>query len=124
MCCFLMFDTSLQTKLRKTINKPLKKKMQHLHCLLMICKTVTIRFKLFSMKTWHCKHKRMCIRLSYKNVKIPSPTLKHIMFLMQEILAKTTLSTLYGNIQHLVTINIMTCHIVLQEYNDVKGMLN
>ena len=26
MCCFLMFDSSLQTKYRKNINKPLKKK--------------------------------------------------------------------------------------------------
>ena len=36
MCCFLMFDSSLQTKWRKVISKPLKKKIQQLHCLLMI----------------------------------------------------------------------------------------
>ena len=63
-------------------------------------------------------------RLNYTNVKIPSPILKHVMFLMQKIQAKTTLSLLYGNIKHLPTINIMTCHIVSRGYNNVKGMLN
>ena len=33
--CFLMFGSSLQTRWRKTINKPSKKKMQHLHCSMM-----------------------------------------------------------------------------------------
>ena len=94
MSCFLMFDSSPQIKGRKSINKPLKKKMQQLHCLPMICRTVTIRFKPFSMKTWHWKHKRMCIKPSYKNVKIPSPILKRVMFLMREILIKTTLSSM------------------------------
>ena len=37
---------------------------------------------------------------------------------------KTTLSSLYGIIQHLPMINIMTCHIMLRGYNDVKGMLS
>ena len=37
---------------------------------------------------------------------------------------KDTLSSLYGNIQHLRKKNIMTCHIMLRGYNDVKGMLN
>ena len=63
-------------------------------------------------------------KLNYTNVKIPSPILKHVMFLMQKIQVKTTLSLLYGNIQHLPTINIMTCHIVSRGYNNVKGMLN
>ena len=60
----------------------------------------------------------------YQNVKIPSPILKHVMFLMREILVKITLSSLYRNMQHLPTINIITCHIMLQGYNDVKGMLS
>ena len=42
----------------------------------------------------------------------------------QEIQAKTTLSSLNGSIQYLPTINFKTCHIMLQGYNDVKGMLN
>ena len=29
-----------------------------------------------------CKHKEMCIKPSYKNVKIPSPILKQVMFHM------------------------------------------
>ena len=29
------------------------------------------------MKTWHCKHKEMCIRPSYKDVKTPSPIIDH-----------------------------------------------
>ena len=37
---------------------------------------------------------------------------------------KTTLSSLCENIQHLATINIMTCHIMLRGYKSVKGMLN
>ena len=64
------------------------------HCSIMIFKTV-------NMKTWHCKHKKMCIRISYKNVKTPLCILKRVMFLMQEIQASTTLSSLYGNTQHL-----------------------
>ena len=116
MCCFLKFDSS--------INKPSKRKMQYLYCLLMICKIVTIRSKPFSLKTWHCRHTQINIRLNYKDVKIPSSILKYVMFLMREIEAKTTLSSLYDNIQHLTTINIMTCHIMLRRYNGVKGMLN
>ena len=124
MCCFLKFDSSLQKKWRKSINKPSKRKMQHLRCLLMIYKIVTIRSKPFNMKTWHCRHIEICIRLSYKDVKIPSPILKYVMFLMREIQTKTTLSSLCENIQHLATINIMTCHIMLRGYKSVKGMLN
>ena len=43
---------------RKSINKPLKKRMQHLPI-------VIIRSEPSSMKTWHCKHKKMYIRPSY-----------------------------------------------------------
>ena len=82
--------------IQETINKPSKKKMQHLHCLLLTYKTVTIKFKPLSMRTLHCQHKKMCIRLSYKNVKTPSPILKHVIFLMREILVKTTLSSTHN----------------------------
>ena len=34
----------------------------------------------------------------------------HVKFLMREILVRTTLSSLYGNIQHLPMTNIMTCN--------------
>ena len=54
----------------------------------------------------------MYIRNSYKNIRIPSPILKHVLFLMQEIPARTTLLSLYGNMQHLPKINIMTYHII------------
>ena len=37
---------------------------------------------------------------------------------------KITLSSLCENKQHLLTINIMTCHIMLRGYNDVKRMLS
>ena len=40
--------------------------------------------------------------------------LGHVKFLMREILVRTTLSSLYGNIQHLPMINIMICHIMLR----------
>ena len=76
------------------------------------------------IKTWHCRHKRMCIRLSYKDVKISSPILKHVMFLVRKILVKTTSSSLYGKIQRLPMISFMTYHIMLQGYNDAKGMLS
>ena len=59
------------------------------------------------------QHKRMSIRSSYKNVKTTSPILKYVMVFMQEILARTTLTSLYGNIQHLPKINIMTCYVIL-----------
>ena len=42
----------------------------------------------------------------------------------REIPTRTTLSSFYGNIQHLPTINIMTCHTISRGYNDVKGMLS
>ena len=56
-----------------------------------------------------------------QNVRIPSHILKHVMFLMRKIQARTTLSSLYGNIQRLPKTNLMTCHIISREYN---GMLN
>ena len=37
---------------------------------------------------------------------------------------KDNIIIIYGNVQHQPMINIMTCHIVLREYNNVKGMLN
>ena len=37
-----------------------------------------------------CRSKVMSIKLSYKDVRIPSPILKNVMFLMQEILVKIT----------------------------------
>ena len=39
--------------------------MQHLHCLLMIYKMVTTKYKPSNMKAWHCRCKETCIRLSY-----------------------------------------------------------
>ena len=47
--------------------------------------------KFVNMIMWHCKHKGMYIRTSYKNVKTSLPILRHVMFLMQKIQAKTTL---------------------------------
>ena len=37
---------------------------------------------------------------------------------------KDTLSSLYGNIQHLPMISFMTCHIISRGYNGVKGTLS
>ena len=109
MYYFLMFDSNLMIshmrwKLKvlqvlsrhlrlqmRPISKPLKMKMQHLHCSMMICKIVTTKYRPVSMKTWHCKHKGMYIRTSYKNVKTSLPILRHAMFLMQKIQAKVTL---------------------------------
>ena len=47
--------------------------------------------KMVNMIKWHCKHKGMYIKTSYKNVKTSLPILGHVMFLMQKIQAKTTL---------------------------------
>ena len=97
--------------------------IQYENVALMICRTETIKYKPFSMRTWHCKHKEMCISPSYKIVKTPSPTLNHVMFLMQEIPVKKT-SSLYRNTQRLPQISIIICHIMSRGCNDVKGMLN
>ena len=91
---------------------------------MMIYKIVTIRFKPSNMRMWHYKHKEMYIGPSYKNVKTSSSILKHVMFLMQEIPVKKTLSSLHGNTQRLSMISFMNCHIKSRGYNDVKGMLN
>ena len=45
--------------------------IQYENVALMICRTETIKYKPFSMRTWHCKHKEMCISPSYKIVKTP-----------------------------------------------------
>ena len=119
-CCNVLFphvQQQLTNKMKEGHQQAIEEKIQQLHYLMMIYRNV-------NMKTWHCRLKRMCIRLSYKNVKISSPILKHVMFLMRKILIKTTSSSLYGNIQRLPMIGFMTCHIMLQGYNDVKGMLN
>ena len=58
-------------------------KMQHLHCSMMIYKMVTTKYRPFSMKTGHCKHKGMYIGTSYKNVKTSLPILRQVMFLME-----------------------------------------
>ena len=98
--------------------------IQYENVVLTICRTETIKYKPLSMRTWHCKHKDMCISPSYKIVKTPSPTLNHVMFLMQEIPVKKTLSSLYRNTQRLPQISIIICHIISRGYNHVKGMLN
>ena len=104
-------------RLNEDYRQAIEEKMQQLRCLMMT-------YKIASMKTWHYKHKRLCIKLSYKNVKISSLILKYVMFLMREIPAKTTLSSLYGNTQRLPMISFMIYHIILRGYNDVKGMLS
>ena len=95
-CCIVLFP-HVRQQLKKNEERPAtsywRKRRNNCIACLMICKIVTIGFKLFSMKTCHYKHKRMCIRLSYKGVKTPSPILKNDMFLMREIQAKTTLSS-------------------------------
>ena len=82
------------------------------------------KYRPFSMKTWHCKHKGMYIRTSYKNVKTSLPILRHDIFLMREILVRTALSSLYKKMQHLPMISFMTCHMISRGYNGAKGMLN
>ena len=51
----------------KFIEKKLKKKMQQLHCSMM------------NTRMQHCMRKQMCIKLSYKDVKIQSPILGYVM---------------------------------------------
>ena len=104
-------------RLNEDYRQAIEEKMQQLRCLMMT-------YKIASMKTWHYKHKRLCIKPSYKNVKISSLILKYVMFLMREIPAKTTLSSLYGNTQRLPMISFMIYHIILRGYNDIKGMLS
>ena len=76
--------------------RQLKKKMKEDHQQAIEEK---IKFKPCSIEMLHYKYKKMCIRQSYKNVKIPSHILRDVMFLIREILAKTILSLLYKNIQ-------------------------
>ena len=71
---------------KENISKPSKKKMQHLHCSMMIYKTM-------NLKIWHCKHAEIYMRPSLKTVKIKSMTLLSIViFLVQVIQIKITLS--------------------------------
>ena len=126
-CCNVLFPhvrQQLTNKMKEDHQKAIEEKDATIALLTDTCKIVTIRFNPFSMKTWHYKHKRMCIRLSYKYVKTPLRILKHAMFLMRKIQAKTTLSSLYTNIQHLPMISFMTCHIMSQGYNDIKRMFS
>ena len=132
LCCFLLKCKIPETKhfiewAVETIFTARGSKISFSHlrkrCSTSICKIMTIKCKPFSMRTWHCKNKQMCIRPSQKNFKTPSYILKHVMFLMQEITVKATLSSLYENTQRLPT-SIIICHIMLRAYNDAKGMLN
>ena len=50
-----------------------------LQCSMMIYKIVTTKYRSFSMKTWHCKHKGMYIRTNYKNFKTSLPILGPVM---------------------------------------------
>ena len=96
-CCNVMFPhvrQQLTNKMKEDHQQAIEEKDAAI-ALVIDYKIVTIRFKPSNVKTWHCKHKEMCIRPSYKNVKTPSSILKHVMFLMQEIPVKTKLSSLY-----------------------------
>ena len=119
-------ETILPRKARKltSVIEELFLRRTHLQCSLMICRIAITKCKSSNMKTWHYKHKKMCIRLSYKNVETPSPISKSVMFLMQNIPVKTTLSSLYGNVQSLSMISFMICHIMSRGYIDVNGMSN
>ena len=46
-------------------------------------------------------------------IALQDTILKHVIILMRKIQAKTTLSSLYGNIQHLSMTSFMTCHIII-----------
>ena len=67
---------------------------------------------------WHCKHKGMYISTSYKNVKTLLPILRHVMFLMQKIHAKTTLSLLLRKIPPPRKMSFMSIPTTLRGYND------
>ena len=70
-CCNVMFP-----QIRQQLTK---KKMQHLHCSMMIYRIVTTKYRSPNMKTWHCKHKEMFIRPSHKDVKTPFSIFGHVM---------------------------------------------
>ena len=72
---FLMCNSNLQTRCRQSIILPLKNMSRQLHCSMMIYRKETTRYKAFSTKTWHCNHREMHIRATYKDVKTPSPIL-------------------------------------------------
>ena len=46
-------------------------------------------------------------------IALQDTILKHVIILMRKIQAKTTLSSLYRNIQHLSMTSFMTCHIII-----------
>ena len=46
-------------------------------------------------------------------IALQDTILKHVIILMRKIQGKTTLSSLYGNIQHLSMTSFMTCHIII-----------
>ena len=56
--------------------------------------------------------------------KCQDTILKHVMFFMQKIQAKTTSSSLCKNTQYLPTISIIICHIMSRGCKNVKGTLN
>ena len=53
------------------------------------------------------------LQIIQDTIALQDTILKHVMFLMRKIQAKTTLSSLYGNIQHLSMTSFMTCHIII-----------
>ena len=80
---------------------------------------LTIRFRSSSMKKWHCKHKEMYIRPSYKDVKIKSLTLLSIIkFLVHMIQVKITLLWLLRKTPPPKKMSFMSIPTILQEYKD------
>ena len=89
----------------KSINRPLSKRMQQLHCLMVI-------YKIVNRKTLHCKNKEMCISPNSATL------LSIVMFLLQRIQAKATLSWLLRKIPPPRNMSFMSISTTLRGYND------
>ena len=115
MCCFLMFSSSLQNE--GDHQQAIQEKDAAIALL-------NDDLKNREYENVALQAQRDVYQASYKDVGTPSLTLRCVIWIMQETLARTTISSLYGNIQHLPTINIMACHIISRGYNGAKGMVN
>ena len=69
-CC--SHTAAYKEKERRLSTSYWRKKLQHLHCSMMV-------YKIGTMKTWQCKHKETCIMPNYKNAKTPSSILGQVM---------------------------------------------
>lgn len=79
MCCLLMFNSNLKARSKKSMDKPLRNKMQHLLNLMIIYKILKRRYRLSSMRILDCSMKFMQRISRLENARMSPPIFENVM---------------------------------------------